>query len=172
MTLRLILTRHAKSDWDDPLASDHARVLNARGRRSAPLVGQWLAGHGHLPSLALVSDSQRTRETWALLARELPGPVPVRFLSALYCASPQGILRALSATEESAVMVIAHNPGIGALATDLAVRAPAHPAFTRFPTCATVVLEFDATEWGQVRPHSAQVIDFVVPRDLEAVTSA
>ncbi len=172
MTLRLILTRHAKSDWNDPLASDHARVLNPRGRRAAPLIGQWLAGNGHLPELALVSDAARTRETWELLSAELPTPVPVRYLSALYAASPQTILRALATAEESAVMVIAHNPGIGALAAALAVRPPAHPGFLRYPTCATVVLEFDAAEWAQVRPRSGQVVDFVVPRDLEAVASA
>ncbi len=171
MTLRLILTRHAKSDWDDPLVTDHQRVLNPRGRRSAPLIGRWLAGNGHVPALALVSDARRTRETWELLAPELPGVVPVRFLSALYAASAHTMLRALATAGESAVMMIGHNPGIGMLAADLATRPPAHPAFARYPTCATVVLEFDANEWAQLHPHSGQVIDFVVPRDLEAVAS-
>ncbi|MGR3409824.1 MAG: SixA phosphatase family protein, partial [Paracoccus sp. (in: a-proteobacteria)] len=32
---RLILTRHAKSAWDDPTLDDHDRPLNDRGRRSA-----------------------------------------------------------------------------------------------------------------------------------------
>ena len=32
MTMRLILTRHAKSDWGDPMLDDHDRPLNARGR--------------------------------------------------------------------------------------------------------------------------------------------
>ena len=35
MTQRLILMRHAKSDWDDPLLDDRDRPLNGRGRRSA-----------------------------------------------------------------------------------------------------------------------------------------
>ena len=35
MTLRLILTRHAKSSWDDPLIDDHDRPLNPRGAKAA-----------------------------------------------------------------------------------------------------------------------------------------
>ena len=168
MTLRLILTRHAKSDWNDPLASDHQRSLNDRGRRAAPLIGQWLAGNGHVPALALVSDARRSRETWERLSPTLPHPVPAQILSALYLPSPQGILRCLSATAERSVMVIAHNPGIGALAASLVDRAPAHPGFLRYPTCATLVVEFDAASWAELRPGSGRVVDFVVPRDLPA----
>ncbi|MEY8838757.1 histidine phosphatase family protein, partial [Cribrihabitans sp. XS_ASV171] len=36
MSLTLILTRHAKSDWDDPGLPDFDRPLNKRGRKSAP----------------------------------------------------------------------------------------------------------------------------------------
>ncbi|NYS24529.1 histidine phosphatase family protein [Rhodobacteraceae bacterium 2376] len=172
MTLRLILTRHAKSDWKDPLATDHQRSLNDRGRRAAPQIGKWLAGNGHVPALALVSDARRTRETWELLSPALPQPVPMHSLSALYAASPQAILRCLAATGESNVMVIAHNPGIGALAASLVARAPAHPGFLRYPTCATLVVEFDAAEWAELRPASGRVVDFVVPRDLPASTMA
>ena len=172
MTLRLILTRHAKSDWNDPLASDHDRNLNDRGRGAAPLIGPWLAGNGHVPALALVSDARRTRETWQMLSAALPHPVPVQFLSALYAASPQAIVRCLAAAAERSVMVIAHNPGIGALAASLVDRAPTHPGFQRYPTCATLVAEFDADEWAQLRPGSGRVVDFVVPRDLSASAMA
>jgi phosphohistidine phosphatase len=43
MTKRLILTRHAKSAWDDPLMADHDRPLNERGKAAAADLGQWLA---------------------------------------------------------------------------------------------------------------------------------
>ena len=42
MTLRLILTRHAKSGWDDPDLEDFDRPLTERGRRSAAAIGRWL----------------------------------------------------------------------------------------------------------------------------------
>ena len=49
MTLRLILTRHAKSSWDDPLMSDHDRPLNERGKAAAADLGNWLASRGYVP---------------------------------------------------------------------------------------------------------------------------
>ena len=62
---RLILMRHAKSSWADPGQRDFDRPLNARGVRSAPLLGAWLRERGHVPDAALVSTARRTRETWA-----------------------------------------------------------------------------------------------------------
>ena len=46
MMKRLILTRHAKSSWDDPTMADHDRPLNARGRGAAADLGGWLASRG------------------------------------------------------------------------------------------------------------------------------
>ena len=39
---RLILMRHAKSDWNHPGLADHDRPLNKRGRKAAPAMGAWL----------------------------------------------------------------------------------------------------------------------------------
>jgi len=167
VTLRLILTRHAKSDWTDPLAGDHARSLNKRGQGAAPRLGAWLAAQGHVPDLALVSDARRTRETWALIAPALPREVPVRFLSALYCAGPEQIRRCLATADAATVMVIAHNPGIADLAAALPGQRPAHPDFARYPTGATLVAEFDAADWPSLRAGSGRVVDFVVPRELD-----
>ena len=43
-TRRLILLRHAKSDWPD--VPDRDRPLAKRGRRDAPKIGRWLRDHG------------------------------------------------------------------------------------------------------------------------------
>ena len=45
--MRLILIRHAKSNWDDPFQDDHARMLNKRGRDAARAIGTWLQAKGH-----------------------------------------------------------------------------------------------------------------------------
>ena len=53
---RLILTRHAKSNWDDPLTPDHDRPLNERGKAAAaqlvPLYADAPAPQGALDGLA------------------------------------------------------------------------------------------------------------------------
>lgn len=172
MTLRLILTRHAKSDWNDPLASDHQRVLNKRGRAAAPRIGAWLAARGYLPELALVSDALRTRETWERLSSALPGKVPVRYLSALYAAAPDTIRRSLATADAADVIVIGHNPGIAEFAAASLARRPAHREFLRYPTCATLVAEFEIAAWDELRFGTGRLVDFVVPRDLDATAQA
>lgn len=168
MTLRLILTRHAKSDWDNPLHTDHERPLNARGRKAAPRIGRWLVEKGYLPQQALVSDAVRTKETWALLRQQFPHEVNTRFLSALYQGNGNTdlMLDVLSTAESDSVILIGHNPGIGGLAAMLVREPPEHEGFGRYPTCATLVVEFDAESWSDIRPGTGNVRDFVVPRQI------
>jgi len=45
-TRRLILLRHAKSDWPD--VPDRDRPLAKRGRRDAPRIGRWLHEHNNV----------------------------------------------------------------------------------------------------------------------------
>lgn len=166
---RLILIRHAKSGWDNPLLADHDRPLAPRGRRAAPLVGRWLRQAGFLPVTALVSTARRTRETWELIAPCLP-PAEVRPEPGLYAAAAGTILSTIREAGEPAetLAVVGHNPGIGDLAGLLAREAPTHPAFTKFPTAATLVLEFEMPLWSDLRAGTGQVAGFVVPRDLES----
>ena len=66
---RLVLLRHAKSDWPDDVP-DHERPLARRGRRDAPAAGRWLRKSGYVPDLVLCSTARRARETWQLAEEE------------------------------------------------------------------------------------------------------
>ena len=163
---RLILTRHAKSSWDNPAMPDHDRPLNERGRAAAAELGVWLASRGYVPGEVLCSDSLRTRKTWAGLAAALPG-VPVLHLKpALYHAGPDVMLAVLRHATEDCVMMIGHNPGIAEFAGRLVARPPVSPEFSRYPTGATLVCDFNADAWGEVEFGSAVTVDFIVPREV------
>lgn len=167
MALDLILARHAKSSWDDPLQDDHDRPLNARGRAAAPLIGAWLAAGGHVPRAAVASSARRTRETWALMAPALGPDAPALAADRrLYLASPDTMLAVLHEAEASPLVMIGHNDGIAAFARWLLARPPAHARFAHFPTGATLVARFQAACWADVVPGSGQALGFVVPRDL------
>ena len=166
MALRLILMRHAKSGWDDPLMRDHDRPLAPRGVQAAARMGEWLAENGHLPDQALVSSALRTCETWAGVSTTLP-PCPVAEVPALYHASPEAMLRVLRGAQGRVVLMLGHNPGIAELARRLVATPPAHSRFADYPTAATLVAEFDAPDWPAMRPGTGGVVDFVVPRDLD-----
>ncbi|ROU02616.1 SixA phosphatase family protein [Histidinibacterium lentulum] len=164
---RLILIRHAKSAWDDAAAEDHARVLNERGRRAAPALGDWLARRALVPGQALVSDAARTRETWALIAARLEGAPEAEVLPALYHASAEGMLQVLRDRGRAhAVAMVGHNPGIGEFAARLVAVRPDHPQFAIYPTGATTVIDLPARSWEKVGFGTGGVVDFVVPREL------
>ena len=165
MTLTLLLIRHAKSDWETG-RPDHERPLNARGRRDATRMGAWVAEKGLAPAEVLCSDAQRTRETLdLLLAAWTPRP-EVSHHRALYHAVPEAMLSVLEGAEGTRVALVGHNPGIGHLAQRLARRAPDHPRWADFPTCAVAVLAFQAASWSAIREGTGEVLAFAVPADL------
>lgn len=167
MPLRLILTRHAKSSWDNPDLPDQARPLNARGKRAAQALGDWLASRGYMPDQVLCSPATRTRETWAWMAPALPQATDAQYPDALYQADSDSLLTSLRQATGRTVLMIGHNPGIAAFAATLPATPPLGPNFAHYPTGATLVLAFDAPGWGDVQPGTGRVLDFIVPRELE-----
>ena len=157
--MKLILLRHAKSDWDNPLLADHDRPLNKRGRKSAVALGDWLRQEGHLPDLTLCSSAVRTQETLHLL--ELTsGQVDIR--NRMYHATDSALLALAQQSEAETLLMVGHNPGIGDLAQILPATRLLDGDFDRYPTGACLVIEFDAG----VEPRAGQVIAFTTPRRL------
>ena len=118
-TRRLMLLRHAKSDWPD--VPDHSRPLAKRGRHDAPVIGRWLHEHGYLPEAVICSSARRTRQTWELMAPELGGSPAVTFEQRAYDAGEMTLLylaRELPASCRAALL-IGHNPAISDLAASL-----------------------------------------------------
>ena len=190
-TRRLILLRHAKSDWPD--VPDRDRPLAKRGRRDAPRIGRWLHEHGYQPDVVVVSDAARTRQTWDLVAPELGGSPAVHFEPRAYAASALTLLylaQELPARYRTALL-IAHNPGLSELAASLAappesdraagpastgpaatgpaatgpaVKNSPRPAIS-LPTAAVAVFEFTG-DWPNLTPGHARLTNLTTPADL------
>jgi phosphohistidine phosphatase len=151
---RLILLRHAKAERSAPSGRDFDRPLSPRGRDDAARAGRVLAAAGLIPDVVLVSASARTVQTWEQAAPALPD-AKVQVRPDLYNA-PSEHLHAVAAAEAEAqtVMVIAHNPGIGALAYELASKATLADATVMqdlaqgFPTAAAAAFELDEARVG------------------------
>lgn len=166
MTRRLILTRHAKSAWDDPTMKDHDRPLNARGRAASADLGAWLASRGYLPDEVLCSDALRTRETWEGIAPAIPAPPQVTLKPALYHAGPDVMLAVLKRAKGETVLMLGHNPGIAEFAARIIARAPQHDGFAHYPTGATLVASFEIDSWDEVGFGLGATRDFTVPREI------
>ena len=163
--MRLLLIRHAKSDWADPGLPDHDRPLNPRGARDAPAMGAWIADRGLSPALVLCSTSIRTRLTLGLMQPLWPEAPRVTYLRDLFDVDdPEGVLAILREHGEGAesLAMVGHSPGIGALAGMLAHEAPDHPRWDDFPTCAVAAISFE----GPMEPGQGTVTAYAVPSDL------
>jgi phosphohistidine phosphatase len=164
---RLILMRHAKSSWADPGQRDLDRPLNKRGRKAAGLLGAWLKRERYRPDHALVSSARRAQETWAGVVAAA-GAAGTTYLPELYHASPDSMLALLrQAPDLPTLLMLGHQPGIGAFAARLQADPPADAEFARYPTGATAVIDLDAAAWSDVGWQGGRLAAFVVPRGLE-----
>ncbi len=165
----LLLLRHAKSDWKDAGQDDFDRPLAPRGRRAAPLMGQYLHDHGLEPDLVLCSTARRAVETLKLVLTALASEPQISYLKSLYLAPPSRMLAVLGrqTPEYERVLLIAHNPGLERLALMLSGsdQGPtAQRLAEKFPTAA--LARFRVAAWDSLERKPAELVEFVRPRDL------
>jgi len=171
--MRLMLLRHAKSEKAEGGQSDRARHINARGESDAPVIGAYMARHGLVPDLVLVSTAVRARETWERLAAALGKRPRVSFEDRLYNAGRQAILAPVKETAPSVrkLMVVGHNPGMHELARhliasgDVEARERLHEGL---PTSGLVVIDFAGDDWRKLHARGGRLEHFITPRSLAA----
>lgn len=156
MTITLALVRHAKSDWGDPSLDDHDRPLNDRGLRDAPVMARRLAETGFSPDVILSSTALRARTTATSFA-EVFG-LPVTLEERLYGAPGSLLLRAAVESGAASVIVVAHDPGMSALAGRLSGE------IAHMPTCAVATFTWDADDWAVASALDPDSWTFDAPR--------
>jgi phosphohistidine phosphatase len=155
--IRLALVRHAKSDWGSPSLDDHDRPLNDRGVRDAPRMAAQLAATGFRPDAIRSSTALRARTTAGFFGEALG--VPVDLVEGLYGASARTLLAEASAPRVASVLVVAHDPGLSALAGSLSEGGIAH-----MPTCAVAVFTWDEDDWDVATALDPDSWTFDTPR--------
>ncbi len=167
----LLLLRHAKSGWDDASLDDFGRPLAQRGRKAAPLIGREMARRGWVPDMAIVSSALRTRQTWELVAAELPRTPDVTFDTTIYEARPEAILASIQMVPDriATLLVVGHNPGMEDLAAMLASPEsdPAQLARMagKFPTAGLACFTYSGS-WNRLGKETATLNAFLTPGDL------
>lgn len=175
LMLKLSLLRHAKSSWDDHSLDDHDRPLNERGRIAAANMGRFLhglwSGAGGAPDQVMCSTAARARETWSLVAAELPQAPPVIHEAGLYLAGADAVLQRLRQLPRAVrhAMIVGHNPDLQDLA--LALLASGHPEElaalrAKLPTCGLVTMDVDIGQWEDLADASARLTVFMSPKRL------
>ncbi len=166
--VRLILMRHAKSDYPVGVA-DVDRPLSMRGQRDADAAGAWLRDQrdtllGGQPWIA-VSPANRTQQTWQIASASLPG-LQAHTEPRLYEASMGEYLDVLreGLLISSTVMLVAHNPATQQVASHLAADDGSEhfrAMGMKFPTCAIAVLDVPV---GGLSAGCGVLSTFAIPR--------
>ena len=174
MTRRLVLVRHAKSDYPWGV-DDHERPLNDRGRRDAPEIGRWLDAHlrweGRPAPHVWVSSAKRAQQTWALASNVLSTRWDSRHQRSeprIYEASASALIGLVdeAATAVGTLILVGHNPGLVSFIARVCTQDEVSLAATaKFATSAIAVLEGDG-DWPMATAErgSFRVTAFAVPR--------
>ena len=169
--LTLSLLRHAKSSWARPDLDDFDRPLAARGQKSAPRTGAFIAGRGLIPDLVLCSGAARTRETLALAMEGWSLTPEIVYDDGLYHATVPALLARLHGAPEGKrhVMMVGHNPGLHGFALQVVGsggRAELRDLAHGFPSGMLAVIAIDKAHWRELRPGDGHLTLLVSPKQL------
>lgn len=165
----IFLLRHGKSSWSDLALADFDRPLAPRGVSAAGRIGKYMRKKKIRPALVLCSPSLRTRQTLAAIEPSLGRRCSVELVPELYAASEEALLGRIRALPDTAgsVMIIGHNPGLQRLTRTLASRGRDLPRLEeKFPTCALATLIVQREDWDALAAGDAELVDYVLPREL------
>jgi len=139
----VLILRHAKSSWNDPVVDDHGRRLNKRGEQDAPRMGELLKDEGLTPDHIITSTARRARETAKLVAEAAGYDGEIVRDKGLYEAPPEAYTRVIRALDENiqSVMLVGHNPTSEHLVSVAAGRPE------RMPTAALAHLTLAVESW-------------------------
>ena len=173
---RLMLLRHAKSDWSAPGARDRDRPLNERGREAAPKMGAYMARHALVPDLIVASPAARAAETLAHVLPAFREPPKIRREDRLYETGADTLLEVIKETPKPvhSLLLVGHNPGIAELASLLMASGDVEARqqlIEKFPTAALAVIDFPLDDWSKLHPKAGRLDRFVVPRALDSETA-
>ncbi|MCA8929206.1 MAG: histidine phosphatase family protein [Alphaproteobacteria bacterium] len=168
--MRLSLVRHAEAAATAAGSSDRHRVLTETGRLDAAALGKFLAREEQVPDQILCSDAVRTVDTAHRILNGAGESRPVVVLDALYHADPDAVLaliRENGAETTRHLMVVGHNPTIGALAAWLAQQSGQTRDIGQHQfapaTCAQFAVQ--ALEWESFDPSHATFRRQIVASD-------
>jgi phosphohistidine phosphatase len=169
----LTLLRHAKSGWNDPVARDFDRPLNAKGRRAALRIGAYLRDQHLSFDHVVASPAARVVETLEQVAEGSGTAINPAWDKRIYLASAMSLLDVLQESDDAydSILLVGHNPGLEDLVLLLVPDDMGGDAREqveeKFPTASIAQISFPVDHWEDIRSNSGAIARFVRPRDLD-----
>ncbi len=162
---RLLMVRHAKSDWGDLSLRDFDRPLNKRGKENAPDMGNRLRNRHYYIDQIVSSSSKRTKQTSKLIAAAIGyNKKEIVWVDDLYHADSRKIKEIIYTIDKSvdSAMVVCHNTGI----TDF-VNSLCGYVTDNLPTCGMVAFEVHCKKWKDFDLAEKKLVFYDYPRSRE-----
>ena len=164
---KLILVRHAKSDWGNESLKDMDRPLNQRGYQDAYIMAKWCKENLPMPDLMVSSHAIRAISTSFIFARTLERKEDdVKIENGLYESTMPKWLKIIGEFENKSqvVMVFGHNPVITNLVNELSKEL----FFDNLPTCSVVGIELGTKDWKNISEiKNAKLISYKFPKSFK-----
>jgi phosphohistidine phosphatase len=169
---RLTLLRHAKSSWDDTVARDFDRPLNAKGHRAGRTVGQEMRRLDLGFDAVVASPAARVVETLEEVAQGFGRPLTPQFDERIYLASLEALLEVVHSIDDQidTLLLAGHSPGLERLALHLAGikdKALRRSVEQKYPTGALIEISLPVTHWRDIEEGEGTMTRFIRPRDLD-----
>ncbi|MGO1283751.1 MAG: SixA phosphatase family protein [Brachybacterium sp.] len=165
----LLLMRHGKAESGSG-QPDHDRALAEKGVTQAQLVGEYLAAQSVQVAQVLVSDAQRTLQTWDSVATKMPGfDGQVSIHEEIYTGGAAEVLALVHGVDAHlpVVLVVGHEPTISTLASALAGDESDASAIAQarigMPTGSVAVLSGNLSSWQDLQEESLTLHTIVRP---------
>ena len=146
----LMLLRHAEAMPATPAVADVERKLSPDGQQQARRLGMWMAARGWTPQALLCSAALRARQTAAAVAAAAGWTTPLAVHAKLYNANAVDMIAVLreQAADIDQLLLVAHAPGVGELASALTTRRSDLSLACEPATLIEVVVTLD--DWSEL----------------------
>lgn len=142
---KLLLIRHAKSDWSQGNLADSERTLNERGFKNAKMMAERLVCRGLIPQKVISSPAVRAKTTAELFCQtfEIP-PTEIQYKEQVYEATSSVLMQVVNTIDDQYdfVALFGHNPGITNFIVNLC-----NSDIYNLPTCGMVLISFPFESW-------------------------
>ncbi len=157
------MIHHAKSEWDEPGASDFERSLSEKGRRDVKTLGSYLKLRGIRPDSIVSSCALRAQQTADGLADLTGFKGRIQYLNELYFTPPETMLQVLlmQDDEHDSLFFIGYNPQLTALANLLS-----REHIGKIPSMGILALKFSVDTWEALETHRGAVDFMIFPKQF------
>ncbi len=163
MAKRLIIVRHAKSDWTNTTLTDFERVLNPRGNANAPEMSLRLKNKGITAQLIVSSTAKRALKTATYFAETWQMPVTaIQKEITIYEANVNALLKIVTQLNPkyNVVALFGHNPGLTDFCNYLSPNC-----IYNLPTCGIAIFDFETADWNHIRQNTGKLIGLDYPKN-------